>query len=178
MKEQLKKIFSDLSSSSTNMLPLPRKVTVKTEETKQLECDSDSDTEELRYTKSCNYKDHHFTKSPHYPKKETYQPQLHQRFPKDKNPLDSKGNIIRYSMCESINNWAPDRHDKTESPNNTRHSYEAILFQADFDHPSKLKSLLSEFWNAGVLDSGASKTVCGRAWLDSSWNYNTNRNSM
>ena len=30
MKEQLKKIFSDLSSSSTNMLPLPWEVTVKT----------------------------------------------------------------------------------------------------------------------------------------------------
>ena len=29
-KEQLKKIFSDLSSSSTNMLPLPGEVTVKT----------------------------------------------------------------------------------------------------------------------------------------------------
>ena len=30
MKEQLKKIFSDLSSSSTNMLPLPGEFTVKT----------------------------------------------------------------------------------------------------------------------------------------------------
>ena len=30
MKEQLKKIFSDLLSSSTNTLPLPGEVTVKT----------------------------------------------------------------------------------------------------------------------------------------------------
>ena len=74
MKEQLKKIFSDLSSSSTNMLPLPREVTVKTEETNQLECDSDSDTDDLLYTKSQNYKDHHFTKSSHYAKKKTSQP--------------------------------------------------------------------------------------------------------
>ena len=43
-KEHLKKIFSNLSSSSTNTLPLPGEVTVKTGETDQLECDSDSDT--------------------------------------------------------------------------------------------------------------------------------------
>ena len=67
--EQLKKIFSDLSFSNTNMLPLTGEVTVKTEETNQLECDSDSDTEELLYTKSRNYKDRRFTKSPHYAKK-------------------------------------------------------------------------------------------------------------
>ena len=56
MKEQLKKIFSDLSSSSNNTLPLPEEVTVKTEETNQLERNSDSDTEEQLYTKSRNYK--------------------------------------------------------------------------------------------------------------------------
>ena len=78
MKKQLKKIFKDLSSSSTNTLSIPGEVTVKTEETNQLECDSDSDTEELFYTKSRNYKDHCFTKSPHYAKRKTYQPQLHQ----------------------------------------------------------------------------------------------------
>ena len=76
MKEQLKKIFSDLSSSSTNMLPLPGEITAETEETNQIECDSDSDTEDLLYTKSRNYKDHRFTKSLHYAKKKTYQPQL------------------------------------------------------------------------------------------------------
>ena len=81
--------------------------------------------------------------------------------------LDSNGNITRCTLYESINHWAPDCPDKTESPNNTRLSYEAILFQADFDHPSKLQGLLSESWNAAVLDSGASKTVYGRVWLDS-----------
>ena len=69
MKKQLKKIFSDLSSSGTNMIPLPGEIIVKTEETNQIECDSDSDTEDLLYTKSHNYKDHRFTKSPHYAKK-------------------------------------------------------------------------------------------------------------
>ena len=72
-KEQLKKIFSsNLSSSSTNTLPLPGEVTVKTGKTDQLECDSDSDTEDFLCTKSRNYKDRHFNKSPHYAKKKTY----------------------------------------------------------------------------------------------------------
>ena len=67
-------MFSDLSSSTTNMLPLPGKVTVKTKETSQLECDSDSETDDLLYTKSQNYKGGHFTKSSHYAKKKTSQP--------------------------------------------------------------------------------------------------------
>ena len=48
-----------------------------------------------------------------------------------------------------------------------RLSYVAILFQGDFDHPSELEGLLSESWNAAVLDNGVSKTLCGRVWLDS-----------
>ena len=44
---------------------------MKTEETNQLECDLDSDTEEILYTKSHNYKDRHFTEFPHCAKKET-----------------------------------------------------------------------------------------------------------
>ena len=87
-------VFSGLSSSSTNTLPLPWEVTVKTEETNEPECDSDSDTEELLNTKSLNYKDLTFTKFSHYArKKTTCQPQLHQRFPKSKNSLNSKRNI-------------------------------------------------------------------------------------
>ena len=69
-------------------------------------------------------------------------------------------------MCESINHWTPDCLDKTKSPNDTCLSYETILFQADFNHPSELKGLLLESRNVAVLDSGASKTVCGRVWLD------------
>ena len=90
MNEQLKK-NSDLSFSNTNTLPTSGEGTVKTEETNQLECDPDSDAEDLLYTQSRNCKDDCFTKSPHYAKKKTYQ--LHQRPPKGKNPLDSKGSI-------------------------------------------------------------------------------------
>ena len=40
------------------------------------------------------------------------------------------------------------------------------MFQVDYDYPSKLKGLVAESWNSAVLDSGASKTVCGQAWLN------------
>ena len=40
------------------------------------------------------------------------------------------------------------------------------MFQADYDHHSKLRGLVAESWNSAVLNSGASKTVCGQAWLN------------
>ena len=70
-------------------------------------------------------------------------------------------------MCESVNHSAPDWSHKVEFLNDTWLSYEVILIQADFDHPSELKGLLSECWNAAVFESSTSKTVCGRVWLDS-----------
>ena len=39
------------------------------------------------------------------------------------------------------------------------------MFQSDFDHPTNLCTLVSESWNHAVLDSGASKTICGSMWL-------------
>ena len=70
-------------------------------------------------------------------------------------------------MCESVNHWAPGWFHKVKSSNDTWLSYEVILLQAGFDHPSELKGLLSECWNAAVFESSTSKTVCGRVWLDS-----------
>ena len=42
---------------------------------------------------------------------------------------------------------------------------EVILFQSDYDYPGQMQTLVSESWNAALLDSGASKTVCGKIWL-------------
>ena len=49
-----------------------------------------------------------------------------------------------------------------QSDNSTN---EIIMFQSDFDHPTNLSTLVSESWNHAILDSGASKTVCGSMWL-------------
>ena len=70
-------------------------------------------------------------------------------------------------MYESINDWTPYCPDITECLNDTLLSYEAILFQADFDHRNQLKGVLAESWNATVTDSCTCKTVCGWACLDS-----------
>ena len=42
---------------------------------------------------------------------------------------------------------------------------EIVMFQSDFDHPTNLHTLVAESWNHAVLDSEASKTVCGSMCL-------------
>ena len=39
---------------------------------------------------------------------------------------------------------------------------DVVQYQLGFDHPDKLKNLVSETWNAAVLDSGATNTVPGK----------------
>ena len=39
----------------------------------------------------------------------------------------------------------------------------------DYDSPRKLKHLIAETWSSTLLDCGASKTVCGKEWLNQYW---------
>ena len=39
---------------------------------------------------------------------------------------------------------------------------DVVQYQLGFDHADKLKNLVSETWNAAVLDSGATNTVPGK----------------
>ena len=75
---------------------------------------------------------------------------------KGKNSRDKDGTITRYSICESINHWAPNCPDN-QNQNNTYYN-KIVLYQTDYDHPSELLSLLDKSRNAAFLDSGASKT--------------------
>ena len=43
--------------------------------------------------------------------------------------------------------------------------YEAVPFHAYLDIANELNGL-AQYWNAAVLDSSASKMVCGQVWLD------------
>ena len=43
---------------------------------------------------------------------------------------------------------------------------EVVLYQSDFDHPEHMKMLISEPWNAAVLDHGATNTVAGQVWYN------------
>ena len=60
-----------------------------------------------------------------------------------------------------MNDW-PLKCPNNQSQNNTYY-YEILSCQTDYNHPSKLLSLLDESTNAVVLDSRASKSVCGES---------------
>jgi len=83
---------------------------------------------------------------------------------KAKNPLDRFGRITRCSICDSINHWQQDCPDRNSTSNETYVVHEIVLHNVD-DSVVDLKSLVSETWNCGLLDCGASKTVCGEVWL-------------
>ena len=113
---------------------------------------------------------------------------------KGKNPLDQYGNMTTCLECGSRNHWlndCPDRKSGDRSKQTFFHecsnygasgdvptheccdynydegdeNFQITLFQSNFDEPGRLKSLVGESLNCGVLDSGASKTVCGKPWF-------------
>ena len=114
--------------------------------------------------------------------KESFETQLKQTKVRGKNPLDMYGNVTRCSLCDSINHWrkyCPDRikDHKTYSvesldreysdkqPNEDEFMYEVhssnTLSENDIEHGT----LSSDTIGVAVLDTGATKTVCGSIWL-------------
>ena len=83
---------------------------------------------------------------------------------KGKNPLDRFGRVTRCSICDSINHWQQDCPDRNSASNETYVVHEIVLHNVD-DSAVNLRNLVSETWNCGLLDCGASKTVCGEVWL-------------
>ena len=86
-----------------------------------------------------------------------------------KNPPDKNGEPTRCNICESINHWAdncPDS-DPTNCPAPTLFNKvdEITLFEGESDNTTTLRNLVSESWNSAILDCGATKTVCGKTWL-------------
>ena len=86
-----------------------------------------------------------------------------QKEKRGRNPPDGRGNITRCDICDSINHWAskcPDRESQGAY-------YQIALFENDLDHADGAKRLSQESIGAGIADCGATKTVCGKEWLDS-----------
>ena len=79
---------------------------------------------------------------------------------------DKNGVQTRCAICQSINHWAQNCPDNINSEFNTYVVNEVVLHQSDYDNPQELKHLMSETWSSAVLDCGASKTVCGKEWLN------------
>ena len=109
------------------------------------------------------------------------------QYRKGRNPPDEYGNTSTCLECGSVNHWASKCPDKGKNvkDNNTLHCeqeqcdkqrrdydkvedtfYHITLFQSDFDEPYRLKSLVADTMNCGVLDCGASETVCGNVWFN------------
>ena len=92
-----------------------------------------------------------------------------------KNPFDSSGQITRCAICESVNHWASSCPDRTSSLSDkgTYVVHEIVLYTEPYvEKPEKehmkeehMQYLVAETWSSGLLDSGASRTVCGSSWL-------------
>ena len=112
-------------------------------------------------TTSDNWRSHTSRPTSHPPRKPSN---------KGKNPPDRYGTTTTCAICHSINHWAtmcPDAEKQNKNHgHNTYVVNDIILHQSDFDTPNELKGLVSETWNAALLDCGASKTVCGKTWFD------------
>ena len=81
-----------------------------------------------------------------------------------KNSLDQFGNPTRCSLCESVNHWANNCPDRANQEKETFIVHEIILHASV--QPVHILTLLAEAWGAGLVDSGASRTVCGEKWLE------------
>ena len=79
------------------------------------------------------------------------------------NPPDRTGNVSKCAICHSIMHWA------SQCPHNDDDEC-VTLFTSKAIESEYAKDFLSETFNAAVLDSGCSKTVCGEEWFNSYMN--------
>ena len=73
------------------------------------------------------------------------------------NPPDRSGNISRCVVCDSVMHWVKDCPHKDE--------VHVQLFTKDIKD-EYINQFVGETLNAAVLDSGCTRTVCGKLWLD------------
>ena len=79
-----------------------------------------------------------------------------------KNSCNRNSIQLRCHICESIYHMTQNCPNKYD----TLYTQEVVPYQSDSDHPEQLKTLVSESWNATVLDSGATNTVVGEVWYN------------
>ena len=112
---------------------------------------------------SQNYRQQASSSSTNWRNSKPDSPSLHQQNrERGKNPLSRMGTQTRCRVCQSINHWAKDCPDK--AINEVALTINELILHTSND--TVLKTLVSETWNAVVLDCGATGTVCGRAWFD------------
>ena len=83
-----------------------------------------------------------------------------------KNPIDRNGLPTNCAICDSFNHWQQQCPDNDKVEHKTYIADKIVLHQNDYDSPDKLKFIMAESWSSALLDSGASKTVCRKIWLN------------
>ena len=89
---------------------------------------------------------------------------------KGKNPTDSFGNMTKCSVCESINHWAsacPDAQYFTELTEVIEdQDHQVTLFESNLITEKCMQIFVAEAACTAILDSGATSTVAGKDWME------------
>ena len=184
MKQQLKNLFSEAFSSTSGCVAEPlvsAGMSIK-EESDTFVTDSSSEHDVMYSSVKKQWRsDNVGTSGPsrHWSKKKSFKPSQQNSpsnqkdssssaVPKGKNPLKSDGARTRCFHCESINHHIQNCPDLVgeRSSEDTLFNNEVILCEGSLD-TTLVSDLVAESLNCALLDSGASKNVCGRLWLNS-----------
>ena len=79
-----------------------------------------------------------------------------------KNPPDASGNTSRCLICDSMFHWARDCPYRSE----THDELPKLQLLSEEIHDCYIEQFAGESLNSLILDSGCSKIVCGRNWLN------------
>ena len=169
MVTQLKKIFSDVTCSSSGS----SSVEVKMEPTFHC-CGSGNDVcGNIQQSFYGNTNKKGFNKSFMPKPNSSRQNNNYKQKKKGRNPLNEKGEVTRCVICESVNHWAsncPDKvyysEDQVEDSAEEEPSHQVTLFQSNLITNSQMKVFVSETLNTAVLDSGATANVAGQTWIN------------
>lgn len=88
------------------------------------------------------------------------------KFTRNRNPPDQNGQVTRCNTCDSTMHYSRECPHKDAENYYEETYYQVILFQNDLDQPESLPTLVNETLNCAVLDCGASKTCCGKTWMN------------
>ena len=130
MKDQLKKICSDLSASSLNTTPSIGDTVIRTEETHQLECESGTDTKDVLYSQIALIVN---LIGPLIKTEKKNQPSPSFNKPK-RHPFDSKALTDLSFVNPSFGSRLPRQNPRTHG---YRMKLFCLLLQPDFDNPNE-----------------------------------------
>ena len=186
VKDKLKSMFGDAVSSKSSEFH----VNVKTEDvfdsTHDFQSDSENTTLYIRGKNRGRYRGNHRGSSRGYRGNKSHVNRTDKSSNSDssqydindsKNPLNEDGDFTQCTICKSIYHWAPkcphreslkgETSAQTSSESATLLSEKIVLHAYNNTQDTNtLNNLMSETWNAAVLDCGATKTVAGKTWVD------------